>query len=213
MIHLPDIVLHFDEWLQQIVTLHPLGAYVMLFIIIFLESAFFPASPFLPGDGLLFAVGVLAASGAIHLILSILVLVIGGVLGNSVAYRAGIGMGNALFDRSRWLNRNHFVKANALYQQYGGKAMLLSRFIPVVRSLVPLLAGVAKMDSIKFMKFNALSVVLWVLSLVLLTYYAGHIPMVRRNFGWVILGLTGIGFLSMVATSIRWAIHHAKKKN
>lgn len=190
-----------------------MGAYVLLFAIVFLESAFFPAAPFLPGDGLLFAAGVLAATGALHLGLSVLVLTIGGVLGNWVAYQVGKGVGMTLFERSRWLNRNHYEQANAFYQRHGDKALFLSRFIPVVRSLVPLIAGVARMDFRSFMKFNVLSVILWVLSIVLVTYSLGHLPVVQQHFTWIVFGMAGLGGLSMVIAGIRWAVRRSLHHN
>lgn len=213
MTQLPDILLHLDAWLQQIASLHPVGAYALLFAIVLLESAFFPAAPFLPGDGLLFAAGVLAASGALHLGIAVPVLIAGGVLGNWIAYRVGKGIELTLFERSRWFNRNHYEQANAFYQSHGDKALFLSRFIPVVRSLVPLVAGVARMDFRSFMKFNVLSVILWVLSIVLITYYLGHLPVVQQHFTWIVFGMAALGVLSMVIAGIRWAVGRSLPHN
>lgn len=209
MTALTDILFHLDEWLLQITVLHPVATYVLFFGIVFSESAFFPVAPFLPGDGLLFAIGVLAASGAVHLGLSILVLILGGVLGNLAAYKFGQWMGPTLFDRIRWLNQNHYKQANEFYQRHGYKAMLLSRFVPVVRALVPLIAGITLMNYRDFLKYNFLSVCVWVLLIVPLAYYIGHLPFIKNQFTWIVLGFALLSSSSVLFAGAREII---KKK-
>lgn len=116
-----------------------------------------------------------------------------------------------MFEHSRWLNHRHFDQAHVFYQRYGDKALFLSRFLPVVRSLVPFIAGAAHMNSTRFMKFNVLSVIMWVLSIVLLTYYLGHLPVVKKHFSWIVLGIAGLALVAFVVGSIRWAVHRARR--
>ena len=211
MTALPDILLHLDEWLQQIAKLHPFTAYVIFFVIVFSESAFFPTAIFLPGDGLLFAAGVLAADGAVHIGVSLIVLITAGVAGNWIAYKLGRWLGPAIFDRFPRLNRNHYQQAHLFYQRYGNKALIFSRFLPVVRALVPFVAGIALMNHRDFMKYNAISVALWVFLIVLVAFYLGHLPYIRQHFIWVIFGMAGISFLPLLIVGVRNVMQQRKK--
>jgi len=195
---LTDLLFHLDEWLYQLTALHPIGAYGVFFAIVFSESAFFPVAPFLPGDGLLFAVGVLASTGAVNVWIAIIVLMVGGVLGNIVARQLGSWLGSSIFDWIRWLNRSHYQKAHEFYQQHGNKAFFFSRFVPVVRALFPFVAGIAKMDKKQFTKYNVLSVAAWVLLIVLVAHQLGHIPFIKNHFTWVIFGLAGLSIVSAI---------------
>lgn len=203
---LNELLFHLDDLLYQAVSLHPIAAYFLFLALIFGESAFFPLAPFLPGDGLLFGVGVMAANGLISLPLAIPVLIIGGMLGNWVAWQLGSRFGVLLFERFSWLNRKHFEQAHEFYQKYGSKAFLFSRFVPVVRALVPFVAGVAKMNPLDFKKNNLLSVSVWVCSITLIAYFLGHIPFVKHHFTWIIFGAFALGFTLMVIVAIRHLI-------
>ena len=201
MATLTDLLFHLDEWLKQIVSIHPFMAYLLLFIIIFMESAFFPIAPFLPGEGLLFSVGMLAANGIINIWLSIILMIVGGVLGNWLAYLLGQWSGQWLFERSKF-NRKHIQQAHQFYEQYGNMAILLSRFIPIVRSIVPFIAGVAKMNPGRFWKNNLLSIILWVISITLIAFYLGHLPFIKHHFIWVIIGTVGFSLIPVVIAGI-----------
>lgn len=207
MTHFTDIIFHLDEWLYQIATLHPIATYAIFLGIVFTESAFFPMAPFLPGDGLLFAVGVLAASGAVHVWIAIFILIVGGILGNWVAYQLGRWLGPAIFDRFSWLNRNHYQQAHEFYQRYGSKTLVFSRFVPVIRALVPFVAGIAGMSQKTFTKYNIIGVVIWVLLIVLTAYHLGHIPFIKNHFIWVVFGLAGMGLIPMILVGIRKMLH------
>lgn len=198
MTTLTDLLFHLDEWLHQLTAMYPLGAYGVFFAIVFSESAFFPLAPFLPGDGLLFAVGVLASAGAVNVWIAIIVLIIGGILGNMVASQLGAWLGPTIFDRIRWLNRSHYQKAHEFYRRHGNKAFFFSRFVPVVRALVPFVAGIAKMDKKQFTKYNILSVAAWVLLIVLVAHQMGHIPFIKNHFTWVIFGLAGLSIVPAI---------------
>ena len=193
-----EIFFNLNEWLQHLTAVHPLWAYMIFFLIVFAESAFFPVAPVLPGDGMLFAVGVLAFSGSISLWVASVVLITGGIVGNRIAYFLGRRFGPALFDRFRWLDQNDYRKANEFYAIYGSRALFYSRFVPVVRALVPLVAGVASMDLTTFTKYNILSVSLWVVLLLLSGYFLGHIPWVKANFLWLIPGMVLVSILPAI---------------
>jgi membrane-associated protein len=186
--------------------------YSLLFTIVLCESAFFPAAPFLPGDGLLFAVGLLAADGAVHVGLSIGIMILGGVLGNWIAYRLGKWMGPAIFDKVRWLNRDHYQQAHEFYVKHGNVALIFSRFIPLVRSLVPFVAGIAQMPPKSFRTFNILGVCIWVSLVVLIGYYLGHLPYVKGHFTLFVLGFSCIGILSVGVLGIRQTIKKTKNQ-
>lgn len=203
-----DILFNIDTWLQQLTALHPIGAYLVFFVIIFSESAFFPLAPVLPGDGFLFAVGVLASSGAVHLWAAIPILIVGGTLGNWIAYELGLKFGPTLFQRIKWLKSGHYQKAHQFYQKYGTRALFYSRFIPVVRALVPLVAGMAKMERKSFSKYNIFSVSFWVFLIVLSAYFLGHLPWIQKHFLWVVMGMA---CLSIVPATIVGLRHMVKK--
>lgn len=207
---LTDFIFHMNEWLRHFAIMHPTGIYMILFLILFSETAFFPLAPFLPGDGFLFAIGVLVSSGAIDIALALIVLILGALAGNLFAYWIGQKFGPDIFYRIRWLKQKHYIRAHEFYQEQGGNALIYSRFIPVISALVPLVAGVAKMNYHTFMKYSVLSVMLWVLLIVLGGYYLGHIPWVQNNFIWVVMGMACLSILSAIFVGLR-EMH--KKKN
>jgi len=200
---LTELLYNLDNFLQQMLVLYPFASYFLFFFIVFFETAFIPLTPLLPGHGLLIVVGALAAKGVVSLQGAIPALLLGGILGNMVAYRLGQYFGISIFERTSWLEQKHYNETHKFYNQHGNKAFVLSRFVPMVRVLMPLVAGMAQMNYKDFMKSNVLSMSFWVLSLTLTTYYLGHIPVVQQNVIPLIIGVAIIGFVALLIAAFR----------
>ncbi|WP_116127088.1 DedA family protein [Lewinella sp. IMCC34183] len=200
----------FDDWLRQAAELHPLALYGLLFAIIFLESAFFPLAPFLPGDGLLLTTGLLGASGEVHLLPAGLLLCAGAALGNEVSYALGRRVGPGVFDRFSWLRREHYEKSRHFYERYGDWAVVLSRFLPLVRAVVPFVGGVAGMDRATFHRFSVLGVIIWVVGLLTVGYFLDRVPWLDRNLTTIIAVATTFFVLVAVVAIIR-TIRHSRR--
>ncbi|NJB86177.1 membrane-associated protein [Lewinella marina] len=189
---LADFFFHIDDSLRQATLLYPVATYGLLFAVIYTETAFFPLAPFFPGDGLLFAIGVLCAGALLDPWLIFFLLTIAATLGAWTGYRLGRRLGPVLFERFRWLNRGHYDRAHVFYRKYGATALFTSRFLPIVKALVPFIAGVSEMDPGRFGRYNVLSAALWVGSLVALGYYLGNVPLIRDHTSLLVIGLAVI---------------------
>lgn len=198
-----DFIIHFDQWLNDMVSTYPIMIYFFLCLIVFTESSFFPLAPFLPGDGLLFSVGVVLAGGALNIFLIIILLILAGILGNAVAYYAGRKYGNLVFEKFAKINESHLHRTQEFYKKYGSWTFLFSRYVPIVRAIVPLIAGIANMEASKFWKNSIISVSIWVVSLIFLGYQLGNIEFIRKNFGWIVLAVSVISLSSLVIVSFR----------
>lgn len=205
-----NFIFHMDNWLQQIIHLHPVITYLLIFSFVFTESAFFPLAPFLPGDGLIFSIGVLAAGQYMSLWLVIPVLIIAGVIGTRSAFLLGRKTSGLLFFKKPLVNQRHVKQAHTFYKKYGGMAFFLSRFMPVLRALVPLIAGIANMDNRQSWKYNIGSVSLWVLLITFTGYELGHLPFVKHYFGLIVLGASAISIVSVLLVIISQQL---KKEN
>ena len=194
---LTEFAINIDEWLDTLSTLYPVGVYFVIFLIIFMETAFFPIAPVLPGDGLLFLIGILAADGSLNFWMAALTAIFGGITGNIVAYEMGIYLSPKHDTKIRWLNHKRFTTANNFYNKYGVKALFYSRFIPIVRSIVPLVAGIALMNHKTFVKFSIISVTLWVFLIMTAAYFLGQIDWVKRHFTAIVLIFTLVSTLPM----------------
>ena len=193
-----DLVLNLDKHLVAMVQEYGAWIYAILFAVIFSETGFV-VTPFLPGDSLLFVAGAVAATGGINVHLLVVLLVLAAVLGNSVNYGIGRWLGRHFFtDRgSRWLNPAHLDKAHAFYERHGGKAVVISRFLPIVRTYVPFVAGMGAMDAMRFTAFNVFGAVLWVASLSYAGYFFGNIPWIRGNLTLIIVGIIVVSLLPL----------------
>ena len=197
-----DIVLHLDVHLLRWVEQYGVWIYAILFAIIFSETGFV-VTPFLPGDSLLFVAGAIAATGAMNVHLLAVLLIVAAVLGNSVNYAIGRWLGKTFFrDRgSRWLNPRHLEKAHAFYEHHGGKAIVISRFLPIVRTYVPFVAGMAAMKARTYTAYNVAGGVLWIVSLLYVGYFFGNIPWIKGNLTLIIVGIIVV---SLVPVVIAW---------
>lgn len=184
-----DFILHIDTHLAVIVAEYGVWTYVILFLIVFCETGLV-VTPFLPGDSLLFAAGALAATTTLHPAVLWISLVIAAILGDSVNYGIGASLGARIFaGRSRFIKREHLERTEKFYAKYGGKTIILARFIPIVRTYAPFVAGAAKMEYARFAFFNITGALLWVSIFVLGGYWFGNIPVVEENFGLVVIAI------------------------
>ncbi len=190
-------VFHLNDFLNERAQSMGSGLYVLLFVIVFCETGLV-VTPFLPGDSLLFAVGALAASGtAIKLPLAMVVLCLAANCGDAVNYVLGYKIGPKVFSReSSWLlNKKHLAEAQRFYERHGGMTIILARFVPIIRTFAPFVAGVGRMKFARFAAFSVSGGILWVVSVSLAGYYFGNIPFVKRNFEVVVIAIVVISVL------------------
>jgi membrane-associated protein len=199
-----DAVLHIDKHLQYLTAEYGVAVYVILFAIIFVETGLV-IMPFLPGDSLLFAAGAVCGLGMMSLPLLAALLIVAAILGDSLNYGIGKWMGPRVFasESSRWLNRKHLETTHAFYERHGGKTIILARFIPIVRTFAPFVAGVGAMTYGKFIAYNIIGGVVWVVSFLVLGYAFGSQPIVKQNFTLVILGIIVVSILPAVWEVLR----------
>jgi len=201
-----DIFLHLDAHLNDWAALLGVWLYLVLFVIVFCETGLV-VTPFLPGDSLLFAVGALASipGSPLSLPLIILLLCVAAVLGDAVNYTIGYRVGPRVFtsEESRWLNKAHLDRTHAFYEKYGGKTIILARFMPIVRTFAPFVAGIGRMGYARFALFNVVGGIAWVLMFVLGGYGFGEVPVVKRNFHVVILGIIIVSVMPPVIEYLR----------
>jgi membrane-associated protein len=181
----------------------------LLFLIIFAETGLV-VTPFLPGDSLLFAAGALAATGALDIRLLLPLLIVAAIVGDAVNYAAGDAVGPRVFrsiDRTsvwqRMLNREHLNRAHAFFEKYGGKAIVLGRFVPIVRTFVPFVAGAGTMQYATFAFYNISGALLWVGVCMLAGYAFGNVPVIRDNFTFVALGIIAVSLIPLAIEFIR----------
>jgi membrane-associated protein len=194
-----DIVLHLDRHLVAMVQEYGVWIYAILFAIIFSETGFV-VTPFLPGDSLLFVAGAVAASGGMNVHLLVFLLVVAAITGNMVNYAIGRWLGKRFFidKRSRWLNPKHLETAHAFYEKHGGKAVVISRFLPIVRTYIPFVAGLGAMEPARFTMFNVVGAVLWVGSLCYAGFFFGNIPWIKGNLTLIIVGIIVVSLVPVV---------------
>lgn len=207
--YLINFILHIDEHLIAFVTTYGAWTYALLFLIIFCESGIVFAA-FLPGDSLLFATGALTASmtGILNINMLFLLLVIASVTGNGINYFIGNWIGPKVFcSGNSWIfNKKHIEKAHVFYDRYGGKAIVIARFIPIIRTIVPFIAGVGYMKYRQFFFYNLLGAMLWIGGLVYGSYLFGNIPFVKQHFSLVILAIIVLSLMPPVVEVIRYRL-------
>jgi membrane-associated protein len=196
-----DIVLHLDKHLTELVAAYHLWVYAILFLIIFCETGLV-VTPFLPGDSLLFAVGALAAidqTGTLNAIWVWILLTVAAVLGNEVNFRIGRAIGPRAFSGGlRWLKQEYLIRTQQFYEKHGGKTIILSRFIPIIRTFAPFVAGVGCMRRRRFAAYNVAGGFAWVSAFTWGGYLFGNVPLVKQNFGLVTIGIVLVSVLPVV---------------
>jgi membrane-associated protein len=200
---LADVFLHLDTHLSQVIAQYGEWTYFILFLIIFCETGLV-VTPFLPGDSLLFAAGTFAALGALDVRLLVPLLIVAAVVGDTVNYWVGASIGPRAFEGNlRFLRKEHLDRTRAFYERHGGKTIILARFVPIVRTFAPFVAGVGAMSYPRFITYNVVGAVLWVGLLVLAGFFFGNIPVVRENFTVVILAIIAISVMPVVVEAVR----------
>lgn len=201
-----DFVLHIDKYLSLFIQQYGSLTYAILFIVIFCETGLV-VTPFLPGDSLLFAAGALAAidtSGSLNVFFLFAILAAAAVLGDTVNYMIGAKLGVKLFDyKIPFLKKEHLDRTYEFYEKYGGKTIILARFVPIVRTFAPFVAGVGRMDYSRFITFNFIGGIVWVAIFVFLGYLFGNVPFIKENFEIVTLAIVLISVLPMVFEYLR----------
>jgi len=202
-------VLHLDTQLLELVRNYGTWVYALLFGVVFAETGFV-VTPFLPGDSLLFATGAICATGALSTPVAIVLLVIAAFTGNAVNYTIGRFVGPHVFHAAdkrglahRLLNREHLTRAHAFFERYGGKAVVLGRFVPIVRTFVPFVAGAAAMSSASFVFYNFIGAAAWVILCLGAGVLFGNVPFVKEHFSAVTLGIVFVSILPMLVEFLR----------
>jgi membrane-associated protein len=194
--HFIDVILHLDKYLVTLANDFGIWTYFILFAIIFCETGLV-ITPFLPGDSLLFAIGALSAIGGLNIVVISIVLIVAAILGDTVNYHIGKYIGPKVFHKEnvRFLNKKHLIKTHEFYERHGGKTIIIARFVPIIRTFAPFVAGMGSMSYARFIVYNIAGGVLWVLSLVFAGYFFGNIPIVKKNFTLVIFAIIFISIL------------------
>lgn len=199
-----DFVLHIDRYLDQITREYGLLTYVILFLIIFAETGLV-VTPFLPGDSLLFAIGAISALGSLNIYLIIGLLIIAAILGDTVNYAIGHLMKDRILsgEKIRFIKQEHLDKTHEFYEKYGGKTIIIGRFIPIVRTFAPFVAGIGAMEYKKFILYNVIGGIVWVLIFTVAGYIFGGAEIIRKNFTLVIFAIILISVMPAVIEYIR----------
>jgi membrane-associated protein len=200
-----ELVLHVDRHLDILIGDYPLLIYAMMFLVVFCETGLV-VTPFLPGDSLLFALGTFAARPeGLNLSALLVLLIFAAVLGDSVNYWIGSLLAPRLFrgEKIRFLNPKHLERTHEFYERYGGKTIVLARFVPIVRTFAPFVAGMGRMTYRRFMAYNVFGGIVWVVSFLLLGWRFGNIESVRKNFTFVILAIILVSILPAVFEIVR----------
>ena len=199
-----DLFLHLDKHLNDVISQYGGWTYLILFLIVFCETGLV-VTPILPGDSLLFAAGTFAALGSLNVLWVFVLLSTAAIAGDTINYWVGYWIGPKIFHREnvRFLNKKHLDRTHAFYEKYGGKTIVLARFVPIVRTFAPFVAGIGRMSYWRFITYNVVGGIAWVATCVFSGYYFGNLEIVRKNFSLVILAILIISVLPMVVEYLR----------
>jgi membrane-associated protein len=197
-------LLALDQTVATIAAQYGPWLYALLFIVIFAETGLV-VFPFLPGDSILFIAGTVVASAALNVHVLVVVLIVAAVLGDSVNYGIGHYIGPRVYDKpdSRWFKQAHLQRTQAFYDKYGGITIIIGRFVPIIRTFAPFLAGVAGMQYPRFLSYNVVGGILWITSLVYAGYLFGNIPWVKNNLTWIVVGIVIVSLIPAVSTFVK----------
>ena len=204
-----DIALHLDKYLSAIILQYGIWTYAILFVVIFVETGFV-VMPFLPGDSLLFAAGTFAALKALKIGWLLLILSVAAVLGDTINYWVGRRLGPKVFSRedARFFKKEYLDRTHAFYEKHGGKTIIIARFVPIIRSFAPFVAGVGRMSYGRFLSFNVIGGIGWVLLLTGAGYFFGTIPFIKNNYSIAVLVIIAI---STVPIGVEYLRNRRKK--
>jgi membrane-associated protein len=190
-----DYFLHLDQHLTALTAQYGTATYLILFAIVFAETGLV-VTPFLPGDSLLFAAGAIAALGSLDPWILTFLLIIAAILGDTVNYAVGKWVGPRAFSGEiRWLRKDYLDRTHAFFERHGGKTIILARFVPIVRTFAPFVAGMGTMSYRQFLAYNVIGAVVWVTLFVWVGYFFGNLPQVKHNFTLVILGIIALSVM------------------
>lgn len=190
-----DLFLHVDKNLVSIIQTYGGLSYFILFFVVFMETGFV-VTPFLPGDSLLFAAGALASLGSFNIIWLFVLMLLAAFLGDTLNYWIGHFIGPKAFkSKSRFLKKEYLDKAQSFYDKHGGKAIILARFVPIVRTFAPFVAGIGKMNYAKFLSYNLIGGALWVSIALFSGYFLGNIPVIKQNFHYIVLLIIAVSLI------------------
>jgi membrane-associated protein len=193
-----EIFLHIDKYLASIIAQYGPATYAILFTIVFMETGLV-ITPFLPGDSLLFAAGTFAAIGSFDIVLLLLLLIVAAFLGDTVNYWIGHTIGPVAFEKdNRFFKKEHLLKAQHFYEKHGGIAIVIARFVPIVRTFAPFVAGISKMNYFQFLFYNLIGGIIWVGLFTLAGYFFGNVPFVRDNFHYAMIVIVLASVLPMM---------------
>ncbi|NBU96924.1 MAG: DedA family protein [Spirochaetia bacterium] len=203
-----DFVIHIDKYLDVILKEYGILAYIILFLIIFAETGLV-VTPFLPGDSLLFAIGAITARGELDLIIILFLLTFAAILGDTVNYRVGAIFKDRLLrgESIRFIKDSHIERTKEFYNDYGGKTIIIGRFIPIIRTFAPFVAGIGNMKYRQFLFYNIIGGVIWISIFTIAGYYFGNLPMIRKNFTLVIFAIIILSILPAVFEFLRSKIN------
>ncbi|MBO0722842.1 MAG: DedA family protein [Blastocatellia bacterium] len=199
-----DLVLHLDKHLIDLLQHYGTWTYAILFLIIFCETGLV-VTPFLPGDSLLFAIGALSAQGGLDIVLTFVLLSIAAILGDTVNYWIGYLVGPKVFasETSRWLNRKQLQRTHEFYEKYGGKTIIFARFMPIIRTFAPFVAGIGKMSYPRFLLYNVIGGVVWIGAFLTAGFRFGNLDVVKENFSLVIIAIIIISIMPALIEFLR----------
>lgn len=202
MISLIDLFLHLDEYIGIIIQTYGTATYLILFLVIFSETGlvFFT---FFPGDTLLFVAGTFASTGVINIFWLFILLSLAAILGDSVNYSIGKYFGKEVFLKRHWVKEENIEKTKDFFERHGGKTIIIARFVPVIRSFAPFVAGIGRMNYLRFLTFNVVGAILWTASMLTLGYYFGAIPFVKNNLSIIIIAIIIISWIPIIWTWIK----------
>ncbi len=208
VLKLIDIVLHVQNYLQPLAVQYGVWIYGILFLIIFAETGLI-VTPFLPGDSLLFATGAFASTGSLNIWFLFFLLCVAAILGDTVNYWVGQRISRALFtENSFWFRKQHLDRAEEFYAKHGKKTIVIARFVPIIRTLAPCVAGMAGMHYKTFIAYNIVGGIAWVSLFLLTGYFFGSVPFVQQNFGIVVIGIIIVSFVPVLWEFVK---HKLKK--
>ena len=196
-----SIILHLDQYIASLIQQYGILIYLILFLIIFLETGFV-ITPFLPGDSLIFAAGLLSISGQLNIFYLFFVLAVAAILGDTVNYWIGNKFGERAFG-GKYLKKEYLDRAHQFYEKYGGKTIFLARFVPIIRTFAPFVAGIGKMSYKKFLSYNVSGGITWVAAFLLAGFYLGNVPIVKENLSLVIIGIIVVSIVIAIAEFMR----------
>jgi len=214
VLYVIDFFLHLDKYLPLIIQSFGIWAYVIIFLVIFCETGLV-VTPILPGDSLLFALGAFAAQGALNIEILLISLCIAAVAGDTVNYSIGKFLGPKVFHYpdSRFFKREYLVRTHQFYEKHGGKTIIIARFIPIIRTFAPFVAGIGTMKYLRFISYNVVGGISWICLFLLAGYYFGGIPAVKRNFTLVIIAIIIISVMPGVIEYVRQKYFVSRAKN